>query len=829
MAPDTRPPDAGEIQETPEPSAPAPQSGSLAHIHTDAEVHGIYRFGLAYGRIVHKLRWLLVALWVVGLIAAVPFAARIATVLSGGGYSYSGSESVKANNIIAEKLKTPASSLVVVFQSSDGSRPTDANYQLEVENFIARAETLPNVTGVQQGGVGQDNATTYVTINFDKNAPDPQKLVKSVRDIVPQGADATPAKTYITGGPAVEAAFSEVTQQDTERAELYGLPIALIALLIIFGSVVAAFLPLALAGFAVPVALAAIYFIASNFDTNVFVLNIASIVGLGISIDYSLFMVRRFREELTRGRSVPEAIGWTVATSGEAILFSGLTVIIGFAGLLLIGIQFMSSFGIGGALTVAASVLAALTLLPALLAILGPRVNALRVPYLWRWVGVGSRRTLEEDAEEASETTSGFWARLAEGVMRRPIITILMVTTLLLAMGWPLLQINIGTISINALPSSIEARQGNDILNAQFPDTAANPILIVAQTPDGSSILTSDGVAKVDQLTQWLDAQEGVTSVTSVTQFPGDPQAPTPTLAALQQLYSTGGYKQVPGLGQLVSSTTSGDTTVITVKTDAPLDSEASKALIDRLRAGASDNAGGLKVSVGGFQATSLDFTRYLYDNFPRAILFVLAATFLLLLIMFRSLLLPLKAVIVNALSISAAYGAMVFVFQWGYGQNLLDFTSTGYVDSLIPILMFCILFGLSMDYEVFLLSRIREEWERSKNNRLAVARGLERTGGVITSAALLFIIVTGAFTFTRTIVTKEIGLGMTIAVLVDATIIRSLLVPATMRLLGRWNWWLPGRPIPPKQVDGLKQTGIPMQANDTEQADTLKPVDGAE
>jgi RND superfamily putative drug exporter len=251
----------------------------------------------------------------------------------------------------------------------------------------------------------------------------------------------------------------------------------------------------------------------------------------------------------------------------------------------------------------------------------------------------------------------------------------------------------------------------------------------------------------------------------------------------------------------LVAQTTSGDTTVITVRADAPIDSATSKALVDHLRAGDNAHAGGLQVSVGGEQAISLDFSRYLYGNFPRAIIFILAATFALLLIMFRSLLIPLKAIIMNALSVSAAYGALVIVFQWGYGQKLLGFESSGFVDSIIPILMFCILFGLSMDYEVFLLSRIREEWEKSHNNRLAVARGLEMTGGVITNAALLFVIVTGAFTFTQLMVTKEIGLGMTVAVLVDAAIIRTLLVPATMRLVGRWNWWLPGRPIPPKQT----------------------------
>ena len=802
MTLDNRPRDA---RETPLATTGQPASeAARPHHETDQHVHGLYRIGLWYGRLVHKLRWLIVALWIVGLVAAIPFAAKVTSVLSGGGYSYSGSESVKADNIISSKLKTPASTLVVVFQSSNGERPADANYALEVENFMARAQAFPHVTSVTQGSVGQDLATTYVAVNFDKNAPGAQDLMARFEPIVPRGADATPARAYITGGPAIEAAFSQVTQQDTERAEMYGLPIALIVLLIIFGSLVAAFLPLTLAAFAVPVALAAVYAIASHFDTNIFVLNIASIVGLVISIDYSLFMTRRFREELARGRTVADAIGWTVATAGEAILFSGLTVIIGFAGLLLIGIQFMSSFGIGGALTVAASVLAALTLLPALLAILGPRVNALRVPLLWRLVGVGAAKADAQNAADDATDASGhgFWARLAEGVMRRPIVTIALVVVMLLAMGWPLLNINIGSISISSLPASIEARQGNDILNAQFPDQSGDPIMIVAQTPDGSNLLTGDYVAKVDQLTQWLNAQPGVTSVTSITQFPGDPRAPMPSLAQLEQLYSTGMYQRVPGLGQLIAATTSGDTTILTVKTSYPTDSVASKALIDRLRAGDNANAGGLKVMAGGYQAVSLDFTRYLYSNFPKAILFVLAATFLLLLIMFRSLLLPLKAVVVNALSISAAFGALVFVFQWGYSANLLDFVSSGYIDSLIPILMFCILFGLSMDYEVFLLSRIREEWERTKNNRLAVARGLEHTGGVITNAALLFIIVTGAFTFTRTVMTKEIGLGMTIAVLVDATIIRSLLVPATMRLLGRWNWWLPGLPLPPKQVD---------------------------
>ena len=776
-----------------QPSKDASQSA-----HDDGRPHGIYRFGVAYGRVIHRLRWIVLALWVAGLVAAVPFAAQVSSVLTGNGYSFSGSESVKVNHTLTDKLHQPASTLIVVFQSST-AHVTDAAYLLEVNNFISAAQAYPNVSSVIAGGTGQDEKTTYVTVNFSKVSGSDQTFVNNFKKIVPHGADATPAQTYVTGEAAVSAAFNQISQKDTEQAELRGLPIALAVLLIVFGTVVAGLLPLMLAAFAVPVSLGILYAIAVHTPTSVFVLNIASIIGLGISIDYSLFMVRRFREELARGRSVDDAIGWTVATAGEAILFSGLTVMIGFIGLLLIGIQFMTSFGVGGAVTVAAAVLAALTLLPAVLSILGPRVNALRVPVLWRLVGVGEARDTEG---EASEQRSGFWRKLALGVMAHPIIIVTLVTALLLVMGWPLLSINLGTPSIAGIPSTVEARKGNDILQAQFPETSANTIVVLAQTKDGSSILSSANVAKVNQLTQWLDAQTNVAGVTSMTQFPGDPLAPTPSLAQLQQLYSTGAYKTTPGLAQLVGQTTSGDTTVITVKTDAPIDSEASKALVDRLRAGDNANAGGLQASVGGQQAVSLDFSRYLYGNFPRSIIFILVATFVLLLIMFRSVLIPLKAIIMNALSVSAAYGALVLVFQWGYGQKLLDFESSGFVDSIIPILMFCVLFGLSMDYEVFLLSRIREEWEKTHNNRLAVARGLEMTGGVITNAALLFVIVTGAFTFTKLLVTKEIGLGMTVAVLVDAAIIRSLLVPATMRLVGRWNWWMPGRPVPPKQVD---------------------------
>jgi uncharacterized membrane protein YdfJ with MMPL/SSD domain len=761
-------------------------------------MHGLYRLGVAYGHLVYRFRLFIVAFWLVAFLASLPFAAMLPDVLKGVGDSYSGSESAQASNLIQSKLNPPPAQLLVVFQSA--STPVTATaYQQEVNSFINRARAFQHVSSVISGGIGQDARTTYIVVNFDTDSSYVRSHLPDFRALLPSGVSAGPASVRLTGDPVVDNDFSQITQNDTEHAELAAAPIALLVLLIVFGSLVAAAMPLLLAVVAVPVALALVYVVAVHTSTSVFVLNIASIIGLGISIDYSLFMVRRFRDELAQGRSPREAVAWTVATSGEAILFSGLTVMIGFLGLILIRVPFMVSLGMGGALVVASTVLAALTFLPAFLGLLGGRVNAWRVPLLGRFFAVGSRHAFTASATPGEGR--GFWHKWSMAVMRRPVLIVLGVSALLLGMGWPVFSMNIGSSDYTALPTTSEARQGLDILSAQFPAMNEHPISIVVQTPDGSSILTADNLARVDHLTTWLAAQPHITNVISLTRVSSASSGPALSEQQLTTLYTSGAYQQNPGLAQFVSSTTAGDTTLITVKSNTVLDSTEGKALIDQLRAGDKAAGQGLKVLVGGDQASDLDLINYLYGNFPWAILFILISTYVLLLVMFRSLLLPLKAILMNSLSVSAAYGVLIFVFQWGHFSSLFGFTADGFLDDTIPIILFCVIFGLSMDYEVFLLSRIREEWLRTHDNRLAVARGLAKTGGVITNAALLFVIVTGAFTFTTLTVTKEIGLGMTVAVLVDATIIRSLLVPATMRLLGRWNWWLPGRHLPSRPI----------------------------
>ena len=759
---------------------------------------GMYRVALAYGRFIQRFRWPVLALWIVVIAISAMFMLRTLNLLSGGDTTIAGSESVQVSTLLKQQFHQNSSQALIVFQSPT-TPVSNSAYQQEITALTGKLRALPAVQGVTLNPVGADGKTSVLIVTSHSGADLP---VSDLRHVLSTASG--PAKTYLTGGPAINDELVHSSLSDVEHADMMTLPIALLILLVVFGTLAAACMPLLLAVAAIPVSMALLYPVALHTPISSFVLSVASIVGLGISIDYSLFIIRRFREELAHGRSIAEAIGWTLATAGEAILFSGLIVMIGFVALMMIGLSITTSIGIGGAFIVLSAVLGALTFLPALLCVLGPRINALRVPYLWRF-------TMHAGSEEDGETSSHgkqerFWRATALRVMKRPVLTVLLVCAVLIALGWPIFSLRIGSTGVNALPSSAEARQGLQVLEAQYPAFRDQTIDLVVQTNDHTSVLSTVNLQKVASLTNWLRAQPHVTGVTSLVQLPANPHAPALTQQQLINLYSSDNYLQNPELAQFVSQNTARGMTLITVSSNTTLDSEAGNAQIDALRAHSSKVVPGFKVLVGGSQAGSLDFNRSLFSRFPLAILFLLVATFILLTVMFRSLLIPLKAVIMNVISISAAYGVLVFIFQWGHFSNILGFTSSGYVDSLIPIILFCVLFGLSMDYEVFLLSRVREEWLRTHDNTKAVVCGLEKTGSVITNAALLFLVVTVAFTFTSQLDTKEMGVGMTVAILVDATIIRSLLVPATMRLLGRWNWWFPGQKLAPKQQEAAQE-----------------------
>ncbi len=732
-------------------------------------------FGTRYGYFIVRIRWVVIAFWAILLLGSLPFSAQVTKNLSTGGFSWKGSESIAAGDIIGQKFTTPLPTIQVVFQSPD-TAASDPAFQAEVQSFSNAAQGFPRVSKVTQGTVGNDGRTTYVTLEINGSNAEAETAAGDLDSILPKSG---PAKAYIAGEPAVFNQINTLTKTDLAQAEELTLPVAGVALIFVFGTLLAAAIPLGLALLAIPITLAVIFLISLNTEMSIYVVNIASVIGLGLSIDYSLFIVRRFKDELRAGRAVADAIAVTTATSGEAILFSGLTVLIGFSGLALVGLPFMTSMAIGGAVVVGTAVLGALTLVPAVLSLLGPRVFAQRLPRPWRRAS-----TTTTDAERV-----GFWHRWAVGVMARPWLVLVLVLVFLGVLTSPLFSLTLGLPGTDVLPPSNPARHGTDILAQQFTSAQANPNYVVVQTRDHSPILQPDNIHNLCLLTRRIAVLPHTSSVQGLT------SSRQLSCEAAAATFGSTAYLQNPQLVQLVKATTSADTTIISVATNSKSDSADSKALVHDLRAIASSSL--FTIKVGGLQAVSIDLAGYLYGNFPHALIFIFIATYVVLLIMFRSVLLPIKAVVMNVLSVAAAYGALVFVFQQGHFSEQLQFSSEGFIEMTTPILLFCILFGLSMDYEVFLLSRIREEWERTHDNRYAVARGLEKTAGVITSAALMIIIVSGGFMLTHLTLVKEQGLGIAAAVLVDASIIRILLVPATMRLLGNWNWWFPGRKTP--------------------------------
>jgi trehalose monomycolate/heme transporter len=584
---------------------------------------------------------------------------------------------------------------------------------------------------------GADDAARHQTYDAIKN------------ELTPASLAAAGVTARVGGNVALEVAINNEVTADIAKAEGFSTPVLLILLMVIFGSLAAASLPLAIGGIGILGSFTVLRLLTMATTVSIYSLNITTILGVGLGIDYGLFMVTRFREELHRQtvltpggttppippeayrQAVEQAVARTVATAGRTVAVSGVTVAVALTSLMLFPVDFLRSMGYGGVATVAVDVLAALTVLPALLAVLGHRVNALRI-----------RRSVQRAPRDE---TSGAWYRLARSVMRRPLVYVTVITIALLALAAPFLRISWGGTDARTLPAASTIRQVSQTLDSQFPVNSTDPIEV---------LITGAGPSLASYL-HHIDAIPGVTGAQV-------------TAAKAHAIRVDVGY------------------------TPAPV-SSAARHIVTQIRALAPP--AGATVLVGGTTAGLVDELASLGSTLPWMALLVCASTFVLLFLAFGSLVLPLKAIVMNVLSLGATFGVVVWIFQWGHLSGLLRFTPTGSIDPTMPILMLAIIFGLSMDYEVFLLSRIRERYDQSGDNTVAVAAGLQRTGGLITSLALLLIIVVGAFSASGITFIKLMGVGMIVALLVDATVVRILLVPATMRLLGRANWWAP-RPL---------------------------------
>jgi len=696
----------------------------------------------AWGRFIFRRRRLVLLAAVVVVVGAAVWGTGVfGSLKSGGGFTPPGSESQRASDIATKAFGRDTADVVVLYRSATMT-VTDPAYRQAVTGTLAalpRDKVLSTVTywtahSPQFAGAGGHE--TYAVLRLA--GADDAAQMKTYESI--SGKLGAPGLTKLVGGQIpTEQTINDQVKSDIGRAEGLSMPILLILMLVIFGSLAAASLPLAIGGAAILGSFAALRLLTLVTDVSIYSINITTILGLGLAIDYGLFMVARFRNELNAQPTTEAALARTVATAGRTVAVSGITVALALASLMLFPEMFLRSMGYGGVATVLVDMLAALTLLPALLAVLGPRVNALRV-----------RRSVRR-APAAGD--SGAWYRIARSVMRRPVAYIVVIVIALLALGSPFRSITWGGTDARALPSGSAPRVVTEALARDFPVNATTPI-------------------------------------EAVVKFAGPVSAPAERAALASYAARLG---QVPGVIDARVTGAAGDVAKVDLRFAANDESAAARALVNQVRAVPAPP--GAHVYVGGATAELVDELGSLGATLPWMALLVVVTTFVLLFLAFGSVVLPVKAIVMNVLSLTAAFGAIVWIFQEGHLSGLLHFTPTGTIDPTMPILMLAIIFGLSMDYEVFLLSRVRERYDVTGDNTAAVAGGLQHTGGIISALALLLIVVVGAFSLSGITFIKLMGVGMIIALVVDATLIRVLLVPATMRLLGPVNWWAP-RPL---------------------------------
>jgi len=706
------------------------------------------------GRFTVRRRRLVLATTVLFMIIAAVLGTRAFGVLEDEGFDDPSSESVQAATALAERFGAADPDLVLVATATDGDVDgADAVAAgVALTDRLAAIDGVVDVTSYWRAGSppslrSDDASSALLLAGIDGEADD---VVAEVRDLV-EGRDG-PLVVGVGGGEAVGLEFATTIEGDLARAEMIAIPITLLLLVLVFGGLVAASLPLFVGVIAVLGTFLSLYVLGSITDVSVYAINLTTALGLGLAIDYSLFIVSRYREELGRGRSVEDAVVRTVQTAGRTIAISALTVAVSLSALLVFPQYFLRSFAYAGIAVVLLAMVAALVSLPALLSVVGTRIDSLRL----------LRR------RPARPETEGFWYRTATRVMRRPLPIAISVAAVLLFLGAPFLRVEFGNPDARMLPESAPPRVVAETLGEEFAGdaSAAFPVVVddlgdnddvgVALSSLATTISTTDGVASVETATgTYTDGALVDGAGPESARFAGD---------------GAGWLSVVPAIEMM---------------------SPDGEALVDDIR---SIDAPG-ELAVGGDAARLVDTKVSISSRLPLAITIIVVATVVLLFLLSGSVLVPIKALVLNVLSLTATFGAMVWIFQDGNLSGLLGFTATGAIDTSMPILMFCIAFGLSMDYEVFLLSRIKEEHDRTGDNDHAVALGLERTGRIVTAAALLLSVTFFAFGTSGVSFIKMFGMGLGIAVLMDAFVIRGTLVPAFMKLAGEANWWAP-RPL---------------------------------
>lgn len=683
-------------------------------------------------------------IWLLFFVAMGIFAIQIPNKLEGDGF-FVDEDHIKVTEELADTFGLPAKTIFVLFEDKSNGEIKQALKDLETVKDIHKVESPLNNPELQRDGIA------YAMLHFDNSVSDYPAIVKEIRSIIGDDSNIT-----ITGEPVISNDINTASQKDLARAEAIGLPIALVVLLLAFGTVVSALLPIIVGGITVITTFGILSMLGDTVNLSIFILNIVPMLGLALSIDFALLFINRYREERNT-KTIEEAIQTAIQTAGRSIIFSALCVMIGLGSMIVIKVEIFENIALGGAIVVCLAVLAGLTLLPASMMILGDRLNK------WRIIRVKSGGTT-------------FWKSFSGFVMKRP-ITIVILSLLLLGIGMiPLKNIELTIPNTEALPQSFQARQSFEKLQEEFNLAGKSQLYLLAEREEGWD--NKEGYQLIWDIQQQLQKEDLVANTSTI--FTA---AQVDSVDTLTNMLAT--PQAAVQLEPVLNTFIKDKQMFIPITLD--VDGSSSEAQ-DFVRTWKDKNLG-VDFALGG----QAKFNQEIFDEIAHkiaiAIAIIVVSTFIILMIAFRSILIPIKAILMNIIGLSSAFGILVYIFQYGHFG-----LEAGTIVLIIPVIVFCLVFGLSMDYEVFLISRIQEEYLAGSSNTKATIDGLTSTSRIITSAALIMIVITGAFAFTDVMPVKQIGVGIAIAIAIDATVIRLMLVPSLMKLFGDWNWWLPFR-----------------------------------
>ena len=730
------------------------------------------------GRIVYRHRIAILVLYGVVLGPLLYLSVSVFDSLRAGGFEVPGSESHEVFRTLEKEINVGGADILALWTSESGTID-DIEAQVAAYEALDRIEKDPSVVSTASWYktqapqlINKERNRTFLLIALSGDDQDKADALKRLTPLL----EAPPLKLQLGGIMPVNVTVQRIVAADLKRAELFAFPITAIVLLLIFGSGASAALPLLLGAMSIVLSLSGLRILTFFGPVSIFAVNIVSLLGLGLAIDYSLFLVNRYREELL-DHDTETALVRAISTTGRAVAFSGITVAASLVGLFFFPQMFLRSMATGGILVTLGTVILSLTLLPALLAVLGKRVDAWRIPFA---------------VQPTREAENTFWHKVAVAVMRRPVVVAVGVIVPLIVVGLPFARFDPSFPDYRVLPPDEPAYIANDILHREFSGDQMTPVDVLCEVKGNA--LSKENLEKLWQVSNKLvhiaDGRPDLAKPALVsglfTLVPGVPKETIINkLATPDDILE----KEDPTVLMGIKAFAKGNYMRFALLIETPYNEAPALKLVDEVR---NLHVEGVDIKVGGAGAYLTDMKRTLVERSPWMIGLVVIVMFVVLFLVFGSVTLPIKAMLMNALSLSASFGAIVWVFQDGRFSDVLDYVPLGISDCTAPLLMFSIVFGLSMDYEVLILSRVREEYDRTGDNDAAVAIGLARTGRLITSAALLLVIVIGAFGTSHIIFMKSLGVGMALAVALDATVIRALLVPAAMKLMGDWNWWAP-------------------------------------